>query len=134
MADEKNITLEQFKDFAQKADARLDNLETGKADKPEMLNITIPASNWTENQDEATSAAGYAFSCDVAVEGATSADSADTIIAPGSMQAAVACGLCPTSTVVDGAVRYYAVSAPTQALSVQVRMIKMKGVEVWTDL
>ena len=36
MADEKNITVEQFKDFAEKADSRLDKLETGKADKPEV--------------------------------------------------------------------------------------------------
>ena len=129
MADEKNIPVEQFKDFAEKADSRLDKLETGKADKPEVLEIAIPASGWAENQDEAISAAGYAFSYDAAVEGATAADSAETIISPASMQTAVECGLCPTSAVVDGAVRYYAVTAPTQALSVQVRIIKAKGVQ-----
>ena len=42
MADEKNVTLEQFKDFMTKADERLDKLEVGKENKVSPVSITIP--------------------------------------------------------------------------------------------
>lgn len=137
---DKLTTIEHLRSTAQKskdliaqvastaADA-LEEMEGAKADRPEFLTLSIPATGWAATQEESISAAGYAFSYDAAVEGATAADSAETIISPSSMQTAVNCGLCPTSTVVDGAVRYYAVTAPTASLSVQVRIIKAKGVQ-----
>ena len=135
---DKLTTIEHLRNTAQKskdliaqvaataADA-LEEMDGAKADLPEFLKLSIPATGWAETQEESISAAGYAFAYDAAVEGATAADSAETIIDPGSMQTAVECGLCPTLAVVDGAVRYYAVTAPTQALSMQVRIIKTKG-------
>lgn len=137
---DKLTTIEHLRDTAQSAkdliaqvassaaDA-LEEMDGVKADLPEFLPLSILPTGWAATQDAGISAAGYAFSYDAAVEGATAADSAETIIAPGSLQNAVECGLCPTSTVVDGAIRYYAVTAPTEALSVQVRIIKAKGVQ-----
>ena len=46
MADEKNVTLEQFKGFMTKADERLDKLEVGKENKVSPVSITIPTEGW----------------------------------------------------------------------------------------
>ena len=46
MADEKNVTLEQFKGFMTKANERLDKLEVGKENKVSPVSITIPTEGW----------------------------------------------------------------------------------------
>jgi len=50
LADEKNVTLEQFKDFMTKADERLDKLEVGKENKVSPVSITIPTEGWASEE------------------------------------------------------------------------------------
>ena len=125
MADEKNITVAQFKDFAAKADERLDNLETGKADKVSPVSITIPVSAWTENTD--TKAAGFAFYADTAVEGLAAEDSTDTVLDYASLEPAKACGMANTASPMAAKIRHFAVSKPTTALTATLRVFKAKN-------
>lgn len=124
MADEKNVTLAQFKDFVSKADERLDKLEIGKANKVSPVSITIPVSAWTENTDTATKAAGFAFYADTAVEGLAAEDSTDTVLDYASLEPAKACGMANTATPRAAAIRHYAVSKPTKALTATLRVFK----------
>lgn len=124
MADDKNITVAQFKNFAAKADERMDKLETGKADKVSPVSITIPVSAWTENTDTATLAAGFAFYADTAVEGLAAEDSTDTVLDYASLEPAKACGMANTATPMVAAMRYYAAEKPTIALTATVRIHK----------
>ena len=126
MADDKNITVAQFKNFAAKADERLDKLETGKADKVSPVSITIPVSAWTENTDTATLAAGFAFYADTAVEGLAAEDSTDTVLDYASLEPAKACGMANTATPMEENIRHYAVSKPTTALTATLRVFKAK--------
>ena len=126
MADERNITVAQFKDFAAKADERLDKLETGKADKVSPVSITIPVSAWTENTDTATKAAGFAFYADTAVEGLAAEDSTDTVLDYASLEPAKACGMANTASPMAAKIRHFAVSKPTTALTATLRVFKAK--------
>ena len=126
MADEKNVTLTQFKDFVAMADDRLDKLEIGKAAKVSPVSITIPVSAWTENTDTATLAAGFAFYADTAVVGLAAEDSTDTVLDYASLEPAKACGMATTATPMVAAIRHYAVSKPTEALTATLRVFKAK--------
>ena len=124
MSGEKNITLEQMRDFVGRADQRLDTLEKNKADKVSPVNISIPVSAWIENTDTATVAAGFAFCADAAVEGLTEADSTDTVLDYASLGPAKTCGMATTSTSMQAVIRYYAMEKPTTALTATVRVYK----------
>ena len=126
MADEKNVTLKQFKEFAAKADERLDKLEIGKAEKVSNVSITIPVSAWTENTDTATTAAGFAFYADTAVAGLAAEDSTDTVLDYASLEPAKNCGMANTSTQMAGKVRYFAAAKPKQDLTATLRVFKKK--------
>lgn len=126
MADDKNITLGQFKEQMRKADERLDDLETGKADKVSPVSITIPAEGWASEEIEDTGEDGeeeistsYPYYYDLAVTGVTAKDRADITIARGSLDAAVNCGLCPTSETLEGKIRLRAVSVPTEEMAAE---------------
>lgn len=126
MTDDKNVTLEQFIEFAHKVDERMDNLEIGKVDKVSPVSITIPVSAWTENTDTATKAAGFAFYADTAVEGLAAEDSTDTVLDYASLEPAKACGMAGTSTPMAAAIRHYAARKPTTALTATLRVFKAK--------
>lgn len=126
MADEKNVTLEQFKSFMTKADERLDDLELGKENKVSPVSITIPAEGWASEEIDETgeeeTEASYPFYYDVAAAGVTAKDSADVTISRASLDAAVGCGLCPTSETMEGKIRLRAMKAPTKAMAAEYRL------------
>ena len=115
MADEKNVTLEQFKGFMTKADERLDKLEVGKENKVSPVSITIPTEGWASEEigetDEEGTEASYPFSYDIAA--------ADVTISRESLDAATVCGLCPTSETTEGKIRLRAMKAPTEAITAE---------------
>lgn len=115
MADEKNVTLEQFKDFMTKADERLDKLEVGKENKVSPVSITIPTEGWASEEigetDEEGTEASYPFYYDIAA--------ADVTISRESLDAATVCGLCPTSETTEGKIRLRAMKAPTEAITAE---------------
>lgn len=120
MADKKNVTLAQLAEFARKADARLDNLEIGKENKVSPVSITIPAEGWAAETDEAM--ASYPFYYDIAAESVTAKDRVDIAIAPGSMDVAIGCGICPTNETLAGKIRVWARSVPTEAIAAEYRL------------
>lgn len=125
MADEKNVTLEQFKSFMAKADERLDDLERGKENKVSPVSITIPAEGWTSEEIDETgeeTEASYPFYYDVAAAGVTAKDSVDVTIRRASLDAAVGCGLCPTCETVEGKIRLRAMKAPAKAMAAEYRL------------
>lgn len=127
MAGNDVITLNQLRDFAQRADQRLDTLEQGKADKVTLVSISIPVSAWTENADTATVAAGFAYYADVAVSGLTANDITESEIDVGSLEVAKVCGMSSVAVSYGGKIRYYAEEKPTAALSLSVRIIQGKS-------
>lgn len=106
MADEKNVTLEQFKGFMTKADERLDKLEVGKENKVSPVSITIPTEGWASEEigetDEEGTEASYPFYYDIAAADVTAKHRADVTISRESLDAATVCGLCPTSETTEG--------------------------------
>lgn len=121
MADEKNVTLEQFKGFMTKADERLDKLEVGKENKVSPVSITIPTEGWASEEigetDEEGTEASYPFYYDIAAADVTAKHRADVTISRESLNAATVCGLCPTSETTEGKIRLRAMKAPTEAIT-----------------
>lgn len=89
MADEKNVTLEQFKGFMTKADERLDKLEVGKENKVSPVSITIPTEGWASEEigetDEEGTEASYPFYYDIAAADVTAKHRADVTISRESL-------------------------------------------------
>jgi len=96
------------------ADA-LEELATGKMDKTNAVAVTIPASGWSED----ASSASYPKYYDIAVAGVTANDRAEITIAPGSLDTAKACGLCPTNETLAGKIRVRATSVPAAAIAAE---------------
>lgn len=120
MADDKNITLPQFKEQMRKADERLDALETGKADKVSPVSFIIPAEGWASEEIDETgeeeTGASYPYYIDIAVTGVTAKDRADVTISVDGLGTATSCGLCPISETLEGKIRLRAVSAPDETI------------------
>lgn len=125
------ITLDHIKTIALRAKAytsshlselasmmadSLEEVDAVKADKPQAVAVSIPATGW--QTDEAEDAA-YPLYCDISVSGLAPVDIADVRIAPGSQPAAIACGLCATSETLAGVIRLRAASAPAEALAAE---------------
>lgn len=123
MADDKNITLAQFKEQMRKADERLDDLETGKADKVSPVSFIIPAEGWASEEIDETgeeeTGASYPNYIDIAVKGVSTKDRADVTISVDSLETATACGLCPTSETMEGYIRLRAATAPTAEINAE---------------
>ena len=96
------------------ADA-LEELWQAKADKTNAVAVTIPVSGWNED----ASSASYPYYYDIAVTGVTASDRAEITIAPGSLDTAKACGLCPTNETMAGKIRVRATSVPAAAIAAE---------------
>lgn len=97
--------------LAKTATEAIEELEQAKADKAQSVAITIPATGWASD-----SGGDYPHYYDIAAEGVTAKDRAEISIAPGSMDAAKACGLCPASQTLAGKIRVRATTVPTAAI------------------
>lgn len=93
-----------------------------KADAPVFVSAVLSVAGWTDNADEATKER-YPKVYALAVSGATAAHGAECCIAPASMEEAVIRGVCPSASVTDGYVNFYAQEEPTAAIAVQYRLI-----------
>jgi hypothetical protein len=100
--------------FGQVDDA-LGTMDAEKLDKTSAVVFSIPTSDWGTDD----SVSGYPKYYDIAVEGVTTKDRASIFIAPGSLSAAKACGLCPTNQTLAGKIRVRAAKVPTEAISVE---------------
>lgn len=92
----------------------------------EFLTASIPTNAWTANTDAEKKAVGLEYMADVPVEGAAAKDGVEAVLPVGSQSTASAAGMANVATVVNGAVRFYAVEIPEAAVSVQLRIIQGK--------
>lgn len=95
-----------------------------KADKAVFSAATLSADGWSDNTDGETKSAGYAKMYTLAVSGATEKDSAECLITPASEDDAIRCGVMNVCDVASGEIRFYAVSTPTAAITIQYNIIK----------
>ena len=92
----------------------IEEMDTVKADKPEYINITIPATGWkTDN-----TVPGYTHYLDIPVEGLTADDKVDVRVAPASKAVADAARFTTTESLA-GVLRLRAANVPSAAITAQ---------------
>lgn len=114
----KNFTNGLVAELAQTVTEAMQELETVKADRQDSVSISIPTTGW--GVDEASES--YPNYYDITAAGVTVKDRADIAIAPNSMDAAVACGMCQTNETLEGKIRVWAKTVPTEAISAEYRL------------
>lgn len=118
----KRFTNGLVAELAQTVTDAMQEMENVKADKQASVSITIPTTGW--GIDEASDS--YPNYCDIPVEGVTAKDRADIAIAPGSMDTAIDCGLCPTNETQAGKIRVWARTVPAEAIAAEYRLSQGK--------
>lgn len=101
--------------FATAAIEAIEEIDSNKSDKTAAVVLSIPAVGWSKDED----ATSYPYYYDVEVSGVTAKDRAAISIAPDSIDAAIACGLCPTNQTIDGKIRLWAKKAPIKAITAE---------------
>lgn len=101
-------------EVAQAAAEAIEEIDTLKANKGETVSITIPITGWSSD-----SSSSYPQYYDIAVSEVTANDRAEITIAPGSIDIAQACGLCPTNETLAGKIRVRSTKIPTEAISAE---------------
>lgn len=104
---------EQMTAGFRQANEGLQTLDTDKMDKPKAVSFSIPANGW--QNDEAASE--YPKFYELAVAGVTAKDRASIVLAPSSVAAAVACGLCPTCETLAGKIKIRSTAVPDAAIA-----------------
>lgn len=100
-----------------------DRLKADLTDKVRRVSLTIPISGWGSD----SSVAAYSKYYDITVDGLTAEDWVEIAIAPDSLEAAKACGLCPTSQSLAGKIRVRATSFPATAIALECWIVNGKG-------
>lgn len=109
MAD-KNVTVEQLREFAERADERLDKLE-GKEVK--AYDLTLAQSGWTNNSGDTN----FPYQYVLTVEGVTTASRADAVLDDASIVVASASGMSAACNTAANAVVFKSYTAPTADLT-----------------
>lgn len=92
----------------------LEEVDTVKADKPEYIDITIPATGWkTDN-----TVPGYTHYLDIQVKDLTANDKVDVCVAPASKAVADAARFTATESLA-GVLRLRAANVPAAAITAQ---------------
>lgn len=101
----------------------IDSLLDGKQDKGSGIPVTIPAEGWAMDEGDedagAADSSSYPYYYDIPAAGVSALDRADVTITASSCDAATACGLCPASETLAGAIRLRAVTPPTEAMTAE---------------
>lgn len=92
----------------------MDQEVSGKQDKAAHAAVTIPTTNW--KQDDTS---GYPCYYDLTVIGVTINHRADIAIAPSSLSTAAACGLCPSTETLADTIRLRAAAVPETAMAAE---------------
>ena len=121
MARAKGWASNQAAQVAQAAAEAMEELDGVKADKSEGVAVTIPATGWAQDSG------AYPWYYDIPAAGVTAKDRADLALAPASIAAAVACGMCPATETLAGKIRLRAASAPAAGRSGEYWIMKGKG-------
>lgn len=113
-------------DVAAAAAGAIQELDSAKADKAAMIEATIAADGWVEEETAEDAGDGtedgaslsYPFYYDIAAP-VTASDRADAAIRPDSLYTAGECGFCPTTETLEGKIRVRAQLAPDGDIGVQ---------------
>lgn len=105
----------QTKNAFTQTNTALQGLDGQKQDKFNNVPFTIPADAWSTDGAENE----YPVFYELAVSGITANDRASIAIAPASVAAAVACGICPTCETVAGKIKIRSTVMPTAAISAE---------------
>lgn len=120
MARAKGWANDQAAQVAQAAAEDMEELDGVKADKSEGVAVTIPTTGWVQDSG------AYPWYYDIAADGVTAKDRADLVLAPASIAAAVACGMCPATETLAGKIRVRAVKTPEAEMRGEYRVMKGK--------
>ena len=111
MARAKGWASNQVAQVAQAAAEAMEEMDAVKADKSEGVAVTIPATGWSQDSG------AYPYYYDLAADGVTAKDRADLALAPASIAAAIACGICPATETLAGVIRVRAAKVPAAEMS-----------------
>ena len=111
MARAKGWASSQVAQVAQAAAEAMEEMDAVKADKSEGVAVTIPATGWSQDSG------AYPYYYDIPAEGVTAKDRADLALAPASIAAAAACGVCPATETLAGVIRVRAAKTPEAEMS-----------------
>ena len=111
MARAKGWASNQVAQVAQAAAEAMEELDAVKADKSEGVAVTIPATGWSQDSG------AYPYYYDIAADGVTAKDRADLALAPASIAADIACGICPATETLACVIRVRAAKVPAAEMS-----------------
>lgn len=120
MARAKGWASNQVAQVAQAAAEAMEEMDAVKADKSEGVAVVIPTTGWSQDSG------AYPYYYDITADGVTAKDRADLALAPASIAAAVACGMCPTTETLAGKIRVRAVKTPEAEMRGEYRVMKGK--------
>ena len=110
----KTYSVGHITELAQTVSNLLEEVDKVKADKPEYIDIIIPATGWqTDN-----TVPGYTHYLDIPVEGLTADDKVDVRVAPASKAVADAARFTATESLA-GVLRLRAANVPSAAITAQ---------------
>lgn len=110
----KTYSVGHIAELAQTVSNLLEEVDTVKADKPEYIDITIPATGWkTDN-----TVPGYTHYLDIQVKDLTANDKVDVCVAPASKAVADAARFTATESLA-GVLRLRAANVPAAAITAQ---------------
>ena len=110
----KTYSVGHIAELAQTVSNLLEEVDKVKADKPEYIDIIIPATGW---QTDST-VTGYTHYLDIPVEGLTADDKVDVRVAPASKAVADAARFTATESLA-GVLRLRAANVPSAAITAQ---------------
>lgn len=120
MARAKGWASSQVAQVAQAAAEAMEELDGVKADKSEGVAVVIPTTGWSQDSGV------YPYYYDIPAEGVTAKDRADLALAPASIAAAAACGVCPATETLAGVIRVRAAKTPEAEMGGEYRIYKGK--------
>ena len=110
----KTYSVEHIAELAQTVSNLLEEVDKVKADKPEYIDFTIPATGWkTDN-----TVPGYTHYLDIQVKDLTANDKVDVCVAPASKAVADAARFTATESLA-GVLRLRAANVPSAAITAQ---------------
>ena len=110
----KTYSVGHIAELAQTVSNLLEEVDKVKADKPEYIDITIPATGWkTDN-----TVPGYTHYLDIQVKDLTANDKVDVCVAPASKAVADAARFTATESLA-GVLRLRAANVPAAAITAQ---------------
>lgn len=95
-----------------------------------ILDITIPKTGWAREESDGQEVVGiddYRYYLDVSVSEATSEQFPSVALHKSSLDVAKRANLCPTVMTLDGAIRFWAKSAPTSEMTATVALLTKGG-------